>query len=99
MNLLNDYKFLAYSQPVDMRKSFTGLYGVVRNILNEDPVSKTAFIFINRRRTHCKILFWDRTGFCLLCKKLERGRFLLRKSEEKQELSEKEVIFLLDGVL
>ena len=65
-----------YGQPVDMRKSFDGLYALTRQGLGQDPLSGRLFVFINRRATQMKVLYWDRTGFCLWAKRLEQGRFL-----------------------
>ena len=52
-------------KPVDMRNGFDGLAGIVRNVLNQDPVSGSVFIFINRFGTHIKMLFWDGDGLAL----------------------------------
>ena len=65
-----------YDRPVDMRKSYDGLYALTRHELGQDPLSGRLFVFINRRATQMKVLYWDRTGFCLWAKRLERGRFL-----------------------
>ena len=65
-----------YGQPVDMRKSFDGLYALTRQRLGADPLSGDLYVFINRRATQIKVLYWDRTGFCLWAKRLEQGRFL-----------------------
>jgi transposase len=65
-----------YGQPVDMRKSFDGLYALTRHGLQQNPLSGHLFVFINRRATQMKVLYWDRTGFCLWAKRLEAGRFL-----------------------
>ena len=65
-----------YGQPVDMRKSFDGLYALTRQRLGADPFSGDLYVFINRRATQIKVLYWDRTGFCLWAKRLEQGRFL-----------------------
>jgi len=62
-------------EAVDMRKSFDGLSGCVEQLLREDPLSGHLFVFFNRRRTMVKILVWDRNGFCIYSKRLERGRF------------------------
>lgn len=64
-------------EPVDMRKSFDGLSGVVRDILEEDPLSGHLFVFFNKRRNLVKVLWWDRSGFWLLYKRLERGTFVV----------------------
>lgn len=65
-----------YGRPADMRKSFDGLYGLVRNDLKLDPLSGQLFVFINRRGTQMKVLYFDRSGFCVWAKRLESGCFL-----------------------
>lgn len=62
-------------QPVDMRKSFNGLWGAVTEHLREDPKSGAVYAFINRERTRLKLLYWDGTGVWVLAKRLEQGRF------------------------
>ena len=59
----------------DFRKSIDGLAGVVHTHLERDPMSGDVFVFHNRRRTALKVLYWDHGGFCLVYKRLERGRF------------------------
>ena len=65
-----------YGRPVDMRRSFDGLYALTRQELGEDPMSGSLYAFINRRATQIKVLYWDRTGFCVWAKRLEQGRFV-----------------------
>ena len=65
-----------YGRPTDMRKSFDGLYALTRQELGQDPLSGRLFVFINRRATQMKVLYYDRTGFCVWAKRLEQGRFL-----------------------
>ena len=91
-------RILAYSEPVDLRKSFYGLVGLVKERLVEDPLSGTLFVFINRRRTRLKSVYWDRTGLCLFAKRLERGQFRLPQEALKQELSAQVFQLLLDGI-
>lgn len=91
-------RLLAYSEPVDMRKSFTGLVSVVQNVLKEDPLSDCLFIFFNRRGNYMKLITWDRTGYCLFAKKLEQGRFRLPSGDAKQEISERAFRLILDGI-
>jgi transposase len=62
-------------QPVDMRKSFNGLWAAAVEQLQEDPKRGAVFAFINKERTRLKLLFWDGTGVLILAKRLERGRF------------------------
>ena len=69
-------------QAADMRKSYDGLGGVVRQGLGRDPLSGEVFIFLNRRRTMVKLLVWDRSGFVIWGKRLERGTFELPQCSE-----------------
>lgn len=64
-------------QPVDARKGFDGLSLYVQAQLRLEPLSGHLFIFFNRRRDQVRILFWDRSGYVLWAKRLERGRFRL----------------------
>ena len=59
----------------DLRKAFDSLASVVRNDLLKDPLSGALFVFCNRRRNRLKILWWERGGYLLLAKRLERGTF------------------------
>jgi transposase len=92
-------RILAYRHPVDMRKSFDGLVALVKVVLIEDPLSGTLYVFSNRRRTYVKAVYWDRTGYCLFAKRLERGRFVLPGNTETFELSEQAFRLLLDGIM
>jgi transposase len=91
-------RILAWSAPVDMRKSFDGLVALVQEVLKEDPLSGSVYVFFNRRGNYAKLVYWDRTGFCLFAKRLEQGRFTLPGEGKKQELSERAFLLLLDGI-
>jgi transposase len=92
-------RIFAYTRPTDMRKSFQGLLALVQKIFSgEDPHSGSLFVFVNRKGNYVKILAWDRTGFALFAKRLERGRFVFPSELESQELSEKAFRFLMDGI-
>ena len=91
-------RILAYRRPVDMRKSFDGLIGQVQGTLREDVLSGSLFVFFNRRATLVKLVYWDRTGFCIFAKRLERGRFTLPGDAITQELSARAFELLLDGI-
>jgi transposase len=69
------HRYLLYNQPTDMRKSFDALCGLVRNELKRDPLSGEVFMFLNRSRTHLKLLHWERGGLVLYYKRLEKGSF------------------------
>lgn len=62
---------------VDLRAGFDRLSGIVRERLQGDPRAGSLFVFVNRRRTHLKALFYDQTGTCILYKRLDRGTFPL----------------------
>jgi transposase len=65
-----------YGRPCDMRKSFDGLFALTRNELGCDPLSGRLFVFVNRRGTQIKVLYFDRSGLCVWSKRLERGCFI-----------------------
>jgi len=92
-------RIFAYRHPVDMRKSFDGLVALVRHTLHQDPLSGSLYVFINRRGNYVKSVYWDRTGFCLFAKRLERGRFNVPGCTETLELSEQAFRLLLDGIV
>jgi len=69
------HTYYFYPRPCDMRKSFNGLSGLVKNELGREPTSGDVFIFLNRNRTHLKLLHWEAGGFVLYYKRLEQGSF------------------------
>jgi transposase len=92
-------RIFAYTAPTDMRKSFQGLLALVQDVFREeDPYAGSLFVFVNRRGSFLKAIAWDRTGFVLYAKRLERGRFVFPDAAESQELSERAFRFLLDGI-
>jgi transposase len=85
----------------DMRKGFEGLFGLVRDQLQCDPLSGHMFLFSNARRTRLKILFWDRSGLWVCAKRLEKGRFHWPESSDAQAkivLSHEQFAMLLGGI-
>lgn len=88
-------------EPADMRKSYDGLSGLVRGGLGRDPLSGEVFIFLNRRRTMMKLLVWDRSGFVIWSKRLERGTFELPLHTDagaSVALRWEELVLILEGV-
>jgi transposase len=65
-----------YGAPCDMRRSFDGLSAMVRNELRADPTDGSLYVFVNRRATQMRVLYFDRSGFCVWAKRLEAGRFI-----------------------
>ena len=90
------------TRPVDMRKSFDGLAGAAREIVRRDPMSGHLFAFTNRRGHIVKVLFWDRSGFCVLAKRLERGRFHWPQPDSdgaaRVEIEAAELALILEGI-
>jgi transposase len=83
----------------DMRKSINGLSILVERHLELDPFSGHLFVFCNRRHTILKILYWDRNGFCIWQKRLEKEYFKWPKtSGETLMIDERELIWLMDGL-
>lgn len=75
LSLSSRVRIFAAVEPVDFRKGFDGLVQIVRDVFVEDPFAGHMFCFFNRRRDRVKILAWDRNGFWLHYKRLERGTF------------------------
>lgn len=89
-------KIFVCAQPADMRRSFDRLAEMTRSLLAQDPLSGHLFIFFNRPRDRVKILFWDRSGFCLYYKRLEEGCFC--PLENRREISAAELTLILEGI-
>ena len=89
-------------EPVDMRKSFNGLYAVDTEQLKENPLEGGLFVFSNKRRNRLKILFWDGTGLWVLGKRLEKGGFTWPRSADaasgKLHLKNEALALLLGGI-
>ena len=68
-------KVFLSKEPADMRASYDSLFLRVKDVIKEDPFSGHLFVFLNRRRSSCKCLYYDGTGLVLICKRLEHGLF------------------------
>lgn len=86
-------------RPIDGRKAINGLAALVEGDLNLDVFSSALFVFVNQTRTRLKILYWDRTGFALWIKRLEKDRFHWPESgtATSMQVSSKQLRWLLDG--
>jgi transposase len=85
---------------VDCRKSHDGLHALVRDHFGDDPMSGHLFVFFNRQRDRVKVLVWDRNGYWLFYKRLERGTFrvLTSAAEKRVEAKRAELMLLLEGI-
>lgn len=99
LSLSGQHAIYACTTPVDFRKQHDGLVAIVREHLGADPFEGSVFVFFNRRRDRVKLLLWDRNGFWLLYKRLEKGTYeRLRASDSPSlSLSRAELSMLLDG--
>jgi transposase len=82
----------------DMRKSFDGLSAAAKQVIGKDPLSGHVFVFCNRRRHILKLLCWDGSGFFVVAKRLERGRFHWPPATGPVELRREELLLLLSGI-
>jgi transposase len=96
----SDVRIFFCTTPTNMNYSFDHLMGRAQEIFEQDPCSGHLFLFLNRSRDRIKILFWDRDGFCIFYKRLERGTFQLlttTNDEEGIELDYGRLVRLLGG--
>jgi len=70
--------------PQDMRRSFDTLARVVRELLGQDPQSGALYLFVGKRPTRCKVLWWDKNGYCLLSKRLHSALFVIPEDKDAQ---------------
>jgi transposase len=102
MILTHSVRVCLATGPTDLRKSFDSLSVIVSETLGEDPLSRTVFVFINKRADRIKLLYWDGSGLWVLAKRLEQGRFCRppqsRAKGEKLALKPEALEMLLSGI-
>lgn len=99
MWLTGNLQIWLYSTPTDMRKSIDGLSIIVSEQLKRNPCGPEVFVFCNSKSDKLKVLYYDRNGFCLWYKRLEKGRFLLPKlTGDSYALTIEQLRWLLDGL-
>lgn len=91
-------RYLLYHKPCDMRKSFDGLSGLVTNELRRSPMSGEVFVFLNKRRTHLKLLRWEAGGFVQYYKRLEKGTFTPPLTLKNGRISWPELVLMIEGI-
>ena len=83
-------------------KSFDTLAVLVCDVIDEDPMSGHLFVFVNRLKNRVKILWWDRSGYCLLAKRLEHGQFRIYDQAHgdvtRYEITASDLALLLEGI-
>ena len=102
LTLPSSVRIYVAAEPVDLRRGFDGLAAATRSIIRRDPMSGHVFAFVNRRKNRIKLLVWDRTGYILLFKRLERGTFRIPTQpvagERHVELDAGELGLMLEGL-
>jgi transposase len=88
------------TKPADMRRSFDGLFALVRDFIGEDPLSGHLFVFRNRAGDRLKILWWDRDGLAIWYKRLEEGtfRFPCAGDAARLEMTSDDLQLVLQGI-
>lgn len=94
LNLPATVRIFVCTRPTDMRKQFDGLAAIVTHTFGQDVLTGDYFVFVNRVKNRCKILCWDRDGFALWAKRLERGCFQLPPAEQEAVVTEVDAMTL-----
>ena len=97
LTISNNARFFLYQGPVNMRKSFEGLSGIVEEAFPHELLSGAFFIFLNRRKDQMKVLYWDVDGLVIWFKRLEKGVFS-RQENRGNNVTRKECLMLLEGI-
>lgn len=88
-----------YRRPTDMRKSFDGLGVLAKQVLEEDPLSGALFVYVNRRRTQMRCLYFEGDGYCMWAKRLERGQFRIAfDGAHKTRIDLNTLKLIIDGI-
>ena len=92
-----------YRHATDLRKSFNGLVALTESSIQQDPLSGSYFVFVNRRQDRIKILYWGQVGYCIWYQQLQRGTYQLPKHDELDgaeaiEMTRTQLSLILDGI-
>jgi transposase len=100
LSLAATQRVLVHARPIDFRKAHDGLCALVRDAMRDDPFSGGVFVFWNTAKDRVKLLVWDRNGFWMLYKRLERGRFPFDLADDAThvEIDRARLSMLLDGI-
>ena len=85
-------------QPADMRRSFDGLARMVKDVIEQDPLSGHIFVFSNRKGDRVKLLYWDRDGFAQWYKRLEKGLFTVPSGDASGRIDHRQLSMMLEGI-
>jgi transposase len=95
-------KIFLYAQPADLRRGYDGLAAIVEGAMGEDPLSGSLFVFVNKRGNRIKLLYWDRDGYAIWMKRLERGTLEIPAADDPDAASVKitasQLSLILEGI-
>jgi len=97
LSIPGNVRLFLCQHPVNMRKSFEGLSALVEQLFPEELLSGALFIFLNRRKDHMKVLFWDKDGLVIWFKRLEKGSFVWKWGSDSQ-IDRRTFFMLLEGI-
>ena len=86
------------TQPTDMRRGFDALAEMVRSVLRQDPLSGHLFVFRSRVGDRLKLLYWDRDGYALWYKRLEKGTFAWASAGQDCRIDPRDLAMMLEGI-
>jgi transposase len=104
LNFSPSVRIFVSTKPVDMRRSFDGLFELVQTTIRQDPYSGQLFLFRSRRGNVIKILWWDLDGWAIFAKRLEEGTFrfpdvrFVDGEYEPVEIERADLLMLLEGI-
>lgn len=99
LNVPAPVRVFLYTASTDMRKSFSGLHGLIVEALKQDPLSGDWFVFVNRRRDRIKIMLWEKDGFVIFYKQLQSGTFAMPTCDSQSLLlTSQQLALILVGV-
>ena len=101
LHLTGQRQYHLYRKETDMRKGFDSLCGIIQNELGRKVMSGDAFIFINKTRTHLKLLVWEMDGFTIVYRRLEKGTFevpAFNLDQDALQLTSDQLHFILKGI-
>lgn len=98
LTLSTTVRIFVAAAPADMRKSIDGLAALAKDAMGEDPLSGHLFVFRNRRGDRMKVLAWDRNGYAVWYKRLERGRFSFPPAGARRAITAQTFALLVGGL-
>ena len=100
LSISSSQRYFIYSDLADMRKGFDSLSGLVRSEFKMNPLNGDVFIFLSRSRNKIKLLQWQRDGFAIYYKRLEKGRFELPEKNDEScfKISSQQLMLIMEGI-